>query len=136
MHTKNFILTFFVVFIVNSILNFVLHALILPWETYPGSILAENATTPGMILLFVGNLVFSYFFCFIFTKGYENKGIGEGIRYGLYVGLLIYFSYLFYNYGNFQYSPVLLWGECIGGIVLTVLMGITAAILYKPKAEA
>jgi len=136
MHTKNFILTVIIVFVVNSILNFLLHALILPWESYAGSIPAENATTLGMILLFVGNLAFSYFFCFIFTKGYEKKGIGEGIRYGLLIGFLYYFSYLFYNYGNFQYSTFLLWGEFIGGVVLTVLMGITAAVLYKPKTNA
>jgi hypothetical protein len=28
--------------------------------------------------------------CFIFTKGYEGNGIGEGVRFGLLIGLFMF----------------------------------------------
>lgn len=31
------------------------------------------------------DLVRSFFFTFLFVKGYENKGIMEGVRFGIYV---------------------------------------------------
>ena len=38
---------------------------------------------------FVGMLVFSFMFVRIFECNYENKGLSEGYRYGLLVGLLM-----------------------------------------------
>jgi hypothetical protein len=37
----------------------------------------------------LGGMCFSFFFAFIFSKGYEAKGLLAGVRYGLYVALLI-----------------------------------------------
>lgn len=31
------------------------------------------------------DLVRSFFFTFLFVKGYKNKGIMEGVRFGIYV---------------------------------------------------
>ncbi len=30
-----------------------------------------------------------FLFCYIFTKGHEGKGFGEGIRYGALIGTLV-----------------------------------------------
>jgi hypothetical protein len=40
-------------------------------------------------MLPVTGMFFSFFFVFIFSKGYEGKGISEGVRYGLYVALMV-----------------------------------------------
>ena len=37
----------------------------------------------------LSSLVFSLLFVFFFTKGYEEKGIGEDVKYGLWIGLLV-----------------------------------------------
>ncbi|TSA15425.1 hypothetical protein D4R75_15025 [bacterium] len=45
-------------------------------------------------MLPVTGMFFSFFFVFIFSKGYEGKGISEGIRYGFYVALWLLFRTL------------------------------------------
>ncbi len=39
-------------------------------------------------LLYIVYVFIAFFFTLIFSKGYEGKGIMEGIRYGFYVGML------------------------------------------------
>lgn len=39
----------------------------------------------------LADFILSFFFVFIFTKGYQNKGIMEGVRYGVYIALFINF---------------------------------------------
>jgi hypothetical protein len=40
--------------------------------------------------VYPGRFIFSLVFAYIFTRGYEGKsGVGEGIRYGLWVGIMV-----------------------------------------------
>ena len=132
MNTKSFMITVIVLWVVNFLLGFVLNALILDWSVLPSS----KTEMGGMdiVLIAIGSLVFSFFFALIFALGQEGKGIAEGVRYGLYVGLLIYLSGIFIASGTASYPSSLLWGYNIGGIVITVIMGIITAAMYKPKA--
>lgn len=62
-------------------------------------------------LLPVTGMFFSFFFVFIFSKGYEGKGIAEGIRYGLYVALMAALPNAYGNYAIMQipYALALQW---------------------------
>ena len=50
----------------------------------------------------LGGVFFSFFFVFIFSKGYEGKGLLEGVRYGLYVALLVALPTSVSNYAMMQ----------------------------------
>ncbi len=52
-------------------------------------------------------MFFSFFFVFIFSRGYEGKGLLEGVRYGLYVALLIALPTSYGNYAMMQIPPSL-----------------------------
>ncbi|PKL74875.1 MAG: hypothetical protein CVV27_18255, partial [Candidatus Melainabacteria bacterium HGW-Melainabacteria-1] len=84
-----------------------------------------------MWLMMVGSLFYSFMFVFIFTKGYEGKGVLEGARYGFLIGLLIYVSGMLGQYAMYP-IPVgmaLIW---LGyGIVEMVIAGIIAAVIYR-----
>ncbi len=78
-------------------------------------------------MLPVTGMFFSFFFVFIFSKGYEGKGVAEGIRYGLYVALMVVLPKAYGNYALMQipYSLALQWFlygslECvIAGAILS-----------------
>jgi len=62
-------------------------------------------------MLPVAGMFFSYIFVFIFSKGYEKKGILEGARYGLYVALMVILPLACSNYALMQipYSLAVQW---------------------------
>ena len=80
------------------------------------------------------DLIWVYFFTFFFVKGYENKGIMEGVRYGAYMGIFVslVFSYQNYVVLPIPYSLALQW--FIYGFVISVILGVIAALIYKPTA--
>jgi len=134
MNTGRFVLTFVVVWIVYVILSFVLNGAILNWEGVEG--MKMEMGTGSNILGAIGELIFAFMFCFIFTKGYENKGVSEGFRFGFYIGLLMAAPLLFLHFAFYTYSAGLVWGFAIGNFIIYVILGIVAALLYKPQAAA
>ena len=132
MNTKSVMITVIVLWVVNFFLGYVLNALILNWSVLPMA--KTEMVALDMVYIAIGSLVFSFFFAFIFALGQEGKGIAEGFRFGLYVGLLIYLTGIFIASGTASWPAPLLFGYHIGSIVITVIMGIITAAMYKPKA--
>jgi hypothetical protein len=62
-------------------------------------------------MLPVTGIFFSFFFVFIFSKGYEGKGFLEGVRYGTYAALMIILPHAYNSYATLQipYSVALQW---------------------------
>ena len=62
-------------------------------------------------MLPVTGAFFSFFFVFIFSKGYQGKGLLEGVRYGAYAALMIVLPHAYNSYATLQipYSIALLW---------------------------
>ncbi len=138
MDTKKFLIAFVVVYVVNMLLNLVIHGSILEsyYTTAPMSDIMrpEEEMQGKMWIHFVTGLFFSFFFVFIFTKGYENKGIMEGARYGLYIGLLMALPAAYDSYAVYPipYGYAFQW--FLYGMIQTIILGVVAALLYKPKA--
>jgi hypothetical protein len=89
---------------------------------------------PGMIT-WVGRVLYTLVFCYIFVQGYENKGIGEGIRYGVLIGLLL----LGINLDWFGYTNIATGDAAVGwvvDIVASIAAGATIAAIYKPQEAA
>jgi hypothetical protein len=77
--------------------------------------------------------VFAFFFTFIFAKGYERKGLMEGIRFGVYMALFTFFVASFEQFIVYPIPYQLVWYWILAGLVQSVLMGVVAALVYKPK---
>lgn len=126
---------FIVVFIGMAVVEFVIHGLILSstYESEPLKSIWRADMQSKMWVFYVVYLIMSYFFTLIFSKGYEGKGIGEGVRFGFYMGLLMatpmaYASYVTYP---IPYSLALQW--FIFGIIEYVILGILVAMVYGKK---
>ena len=133
MNVKRFVVAVIVVFITFQIFDFIIHRIILA-PTYQK---LESLWRPDMMskmwIFHVTSFVVSLLFVFIFTKGYEGRGIGEGIRYGLLIGLLMNVAGIFNQYAVYPIPFTLIFQWFIYGMIVFIICGIIAALIYKPK---
>ena len=139
---KKFWIGVVVVFVAMEILMFLIHGVILS-STYQAT---QSVWRPDMqslmwvyhILAIIG----AFFFTFIFSKGYEGKGVAEGVRYGLYIGIWLSTGMAYGSYAmiNIPYSLALQWflygliSYIIYGVLLAVVFGKQATVTPVPKA--
>jgi len=139
MNWKKLLFAFAGVFVAMLALRYLIHEVILA-SAY-GALESENIWRPReemfslMWVMYIGNLVFAFFFVYIFAKGYEAKGIMEGIRYGL---LIAGFFVVIGNLAQYAIYPVpfsftIYW--LVFGFIEMVIYGIIAALIYKPLAK-
>ena len=140
MNTKKLLIAFVVVFIVLELTNYLIHMVLLS-STYAEEAVKvifrpEEEMMSKMWIGYIVDIVWSFFFTYIFIKGYENKGIVEGLKYGLYIGLFYMFGMAYGSYVVYPlpYSLVLQW--FIYGMIQCLFLGVVVAALYKPKEEA
>ncbi|MBI4811382.1 MAG: hypothetical protein HY800_08105 [Ignavibacteriales bacterium] len=130
---------FIVVFIGMAVLNFIIHGIILTsayqTEEVNKFMRSEAEMNSLMWIYYVIYLIQSFFFTFIFSKGYEGKGIMEGVRYGLYMGLLLATPMAYASYAMYPmpYSLALQW--FIYGMIYYIILGILLAAIYGKKAK-
>jgi len=85
-----------------------------------------------MWMMMVSGAVMIFMFCYIFTKGYEGKGIMEGVRFGALVGLMMA--------GPLAIDPHVIYPVpadvasiwLISGVGSLVVAGAIFAAIYKP----
>ena len=83
----------------------------------------------------LGQAIFAFLFSYVFTKGYENRGIGEGARYGWWIGLLFAAPNLI-MYAVQPLPPILFVGWSVGLLVELTIAGMIVAAIYRPARHA
>jgi hypothetical protein len=137
MNIKRYAITAIALFVFTTAFDFLVHGILLK-EAYTST---SNLWRPEaemesyMGLMFLTQLAFSAAFAFIFTRNYEGRGIGEGARYGLYLGgLLAILEVQRYCYLPVPFSLPLSWA--LSAIVWGVLAGVILSLLYREEAPA
>ena len=89
-----------------------------------------------MGVIFVSNLIVSYFLSLIFSKGYQGKGIGEGVRFGFYMGMIMATPMAYATYATMPitYSLALQW--FLYGIIEYLIYGMILATVFGMKGSA
>jgi len=126
------LLTTLIIYVVYQALNYVIHSLALgPIYMGLASIWRQDMNSV-MWAMYVSDLIRIFLFVFIFTKGVENRGWMEGLRYGLLMGLLLALGMSLNEYAIYPIPLTL----AIYWLVLTTVQfaicGIVTALLYKP----
>ncbi len=132
---KKLWLGFIAVLVTTEIFNFLVNGVLLmpDWQA------TQNLWRPNMmsymwvyhVLMVVG----AFFFTFIFAKGYEGKGMMEGVRYGFYIGVWLSMGMAYGTYAMIAmpYGLALKW--FLFGVVQYVIMGIVVALVYGRKKD-
>jgi hypothetical protein len=104
------------------------------WYLAPDYAAAKSVFRPDMDRLMwvyiVLSAVGSYFFSFIFSKGYEGKGMAEGLRYGFYIGVWMSMGMAYGTYAMvaIPYSLAMKW--FILGIAQYMIAGVVLAFVF------
>jgi len=130
---KKIIIGSLVVFVIFEVMDFIVHGVILG-HAYATMI---NVWRPDMMqkmwVLHVVKIVVAFMFVFIFSKGYEGKGLMEGVRYGFYIGLMLSMGYAFGSYASFRISHQLALQWFTYAMIEYIISGIAVAKVFGKK---
>jgi hypothetical protein len=133
---KKFWTAFVAVYVAMNILNFVIHVGLLGAAYRAPEVASVFRPEQNQIMWihFVTALVFSYFFTLIFSKGYEGRGVTEGLRFGAYVGMMVAIPMAYDSFAVYPlpYSLAIQW--FFYGLAQYILLGVIAAMVYGKKA--
>ena len=132
---KKVLMSFIAVFITMEILSFVVNGLILS-ATYEATKALWRTDMNSLMWIFhVLTFVGSFFFTLIFSKGYEGKGMMEGVRYGTYIGIWMSIGMAYGTYAMIPipYSLALQW--FIYGVIQYIIAGVVVAQVYGMKSK-
>jgi hypothetical protein len=133
MNTKRFVLASLAVCVSAIVLDFIIHGVILK-SAYEATKSVWRPDMESKVWIFwLINLIVAFPFTYLFVKGYEGKGIMEGVRFGCIIGI---FTSIPMAYGNYvmlplPYSMAAQW--FVFGMIEAVLLGVVVSLVYKPK---
>ncbi len=135
MNTKRWLLASVAVLVVVAVLEFLIHGVLLS-DVYrqTASVWRSDAEMQKMMWIFwVGMLVFAPFFALIYVKGYEKgkPGLGQGFRYGLYVGVMLSVMHSFGWYVILPIPLALAFYWFLGILVEFIAAGVAAGLVYR-----
>lgn len=135
MNTRRWLLASVAVFVVLAVLDFIIHGMLLHGVyQQTASLWRAPADIQRLLWIFwAGYLVFATFFVFIYTQGYEKdkSGVGQGFRFGLYVGAMLS---VLHGFGWYVILPIPLTLSVywfVATLVESIAMGITAGLVYR-----
>ncbi len=125
-----------VVFVIIGIVDYVLNTVVLTAEYEATMSLWRPMAEMKLWIFYVTYAFIAYFFTLVFSKGYESKGIMEGVRYGTYIAMMVSLPAAYGMYGAMPipYSLALKW--FLGGWVEFILCGVALTFVFGSKKEA
>jgi hypothetical protein len=125
---------FIAVFLVLAVLEFIVNVVLLKSAYMETAHLWRPEGEMKIWLFYVVYLFIAYFFALIFSKGYEGKGVMEGIRYGFYVGMMMAVPMAYGTYGAMPipYSLALQW--FVYGLIEYIVAGAVIAMVWGKHA--
>ena len=135
MNMKKWIIASLVVFVTFELTNFLIHSFVLSGCYDVTASLWRPNMMEVMWLMTLSDLLFSFVFVYVFQKGYEGKGVLEGIRFGCVISLLMIIPGLINQYVVYPIPDSLLIRWLLTGIPQILICGMVAALIYKPKSK-
>lgn len=135
MNKKRWIVASIAVFVVATVLEFIFNDLLLMgiYVQTPQLWRPEADMMKLMPYYWVAGLIAAFLFVYIYAKGYEGKPskIGEGLRFGLIVGLFIALPMSTICYATMPIGLNLAIGWLVTGIAEYLIIGAVAGLIYK-----
>ena len=135
MNVKRWLLAALGAFAVTFMLDFVIHHQLLMglYEQTASVWRPQHEAGSRMWLMMLSGLLFAGVFAWFYTKGYEARkpGLGQGLRFGGYVGLLLGIPQSLVWYVVLPVPFVLALGWFIGTLVDCLAAGAAVGALYR-----
>lgn len=134
MNWKQFFIAAIVGLIALLAMDFVINVLILGgiYAPFKGTIFrTDEAMNSRMWAMILGEIIFVAMFVWIYTFGLKGKGAVEGLRYGLYVGLLFSPVSALGTWATVPINAAITWSWMISGLIETMILGLIIGAIYK-----
>ena len=129
---KRTLLAITVVFIAWSLLDFVIHGLLLQSAYEATASLWRSMDEMKMPLMYLVTLVYSACFVAIYALLGRERSFATGIRYGGLFGLAAGISMGFGSYSYMQIPLSLAWGWFFGVLAESIVAGALTGFILKP----
>ena len=130
---KRFWMAFAACYVVGQVLGFVINGVLLAdiYKALAHVWRPEAEMQARMWVFMVTSFVSIFLFCYIFTRGYENKGLMEGVRYGGLIGVFVSFPMAYDSFVVYPitYNLVLAW--FFTGLAYWIILGAVLALIYR-----
>lgn len=135
MNTKRWLFATLAGFVVYAVLQMVLHGMLLG-DLYKqtASVWRPEAQMHSLMwLLWLSYLIAAAMLAFIYAKGYEpgKSSLGQGVRFGVYAGILIATLMSLGSYFSLPVPGVLALYWFIGWLIITVAVGAAIGVIYR-----
>ena len=133
---KKYLMPIAAVFIVITIFDMIFHGSIMEklYTLNSHFFRPHNVIEKHKYLMWIANFIYSSAFTVIYSKGHEKKdSITQGLRYGLWISLLIWIPHALVSYTVYPYPKALQLAWLIGYTVQSILAGITVSMVYSQK---
>ncbi|MDA0986893.1 MAG: hypothetical protein O3A55_04755 [Bacteroidetes bacterium] len=130
---KKFWLAVLVTFILLGLMEPIVHAFFLANDWGSDSIKAITRAEYKFIVFYVAYAFMAFGLTFIYSKGHENLGVAEGIRFGFYMSLISFLPVAYFTYALFPitYGLTLKW--YLAGMIELLIIGIVLNKLFTKK---
>jgi hypothetical protein len=131
---KKLWLGFVAVFVLSFLLDILVNNFLMMKEYMETAQLWRPQAEMKTGVILIVELCFAFFFTFIFSKGYEGKGAMEGLRYGLYVGLMMNVTGAYMTYATMPVPYMLALKWFLFGTVQYMIYGAVLGLIYGKDA--
>lgn len=130
MNVSRYVLAVLVVFAVMFGFDYFVHGVLMMDQYQATAKLWRPKSPEFLVVMAASQFLYAIMFVFIFTRNYENLGISEGLRYGLYIGLLLAALDLgVYSYLPIPFMIALSW--MLTNVIKGLLLGAVTAAVYR-----
>jgi hypothetical protein len=134
---KKLLVGFVAVFVLVFVLDYLVNNILMMSDYMNTMQLWRPVEEMKMGVILVTQLVFAFFFTFIFAKGYEGKGVMEGLRYGFYISLMMNLTGAYMTYATMPVPYMLTLKWFLYGTAEYMIYGAVLAVIYgKMSAKA
>ncbi len=137
MKNKTFWIGFVVVFIVMQAIGFLIHGVMLDdmYQALAASFRPKEQMDAMMWIMILSGTAVLFLFCYVYTKGYEGKGIMEGVRYGALMGLFLALPTSVDAYVLYPLTQELAVIWFVTTVVSMMIAGAIFTSIYKPSGD-
>ncbi|HZD54347.1 MAG TPA: hypothetical protein VE175_14960 [Woeseiaceae bacterium] len=136
MYNKTFWLGFVVIYVVMQILGYLTHNVLLAKHyALLVDVFRPRAEMREMIwMLYVSSAIYLYLFCQLFAVASRGKGVTEGVRFGLLLGLFLSVPASINSYVVYPITPAIAAIWFMTGVISFMIAGAIFAAIYRPSA--
>jgi hypothetical protein len=133
---RKVLLGFVAVFVVVAIIDWIVNTMLMASVYAQIADLMRPEEEVKMWLIVICWIFFAFFFTFIFSKGYEGKGILEGVRYGLYVTGMMAIPAAYMTYATMPVPYGLAFQWWIYAAIENIIAGVVLALIFGKRTPA